>query len=63
MVFDYGTPICDVLTKYLEEINKLEFKNKVSFIFNGKKIRFGDKTKIESFFEHHRYPRITVFLD
>ena len=62
MVFDYGTPICDVLTKYLEKINKLEFKNKVSFIINGKKIRFDDKTKIESFFKDLPSPRITVYF-
>ena len=53
IIVDYGTPVCDTLKKYLIEINKPEFINaddRIAFIFNAKKIRFDDKTKIEDFF-------------
>ena len=40
ITFDYGTPVCDTLKKYLNEINKPEFINKdnrIVFLYNAKK--------------------------
>ena len=63
ITFDYGTPVCDTLKKYLNEINKPEFintDNRIVFLYNAKKIRFDDKTKIEDFFTCGPNPSILV---
>ena len=59
---DYGTTVGDVLIKYLLKINRPELINSsaISFLYNARKIQFGDKTKIEDFFGCNEYPNIVV---
>ena len=48
----YGTTIDQALKKYLNLVNKPELvnDNRISFIFNAKKIKFGDYRKVENYF-------------
>ena len=62
--FDYGIIIDGILRKYLEEMKKPELINstKVSFVFNVRKLNFGDKMKIEDLFKNMPEPKIIVFF-
>ena len=53
LFFDYGTTVNEMLKIYLIKIGRNELINnneKVSFLFNTKKIKFTDNTPIEIFF-------------
>ena len=62
---NYGTTIDQMLRIYLKII-KREFlyndNQKVCFIYNAKKIKFGNKTRIECFFRYIDFPKIIVNL-
>ena len=55
LVFDYGTTIDEILKKYLNEIGRPDLINtdKIFFVYNACQLRFGDKTKIEDYFNHN----------
>ena len=60
---DYGTSIDDMFKKYLKEVNHPELinnKTKIVFLYNAKKLKFGDKTKIEDYFKFVDNPVIIV---
>ena len=62
---NYGTTIDQMLRIYLKII-KREFlynnNQKVCFIYNANKIKFGNKTRIECFFRYIDFPKIIVNL-
>ena len=60
IIFDYGTPISDMLRKYLEEIKRPELINKISFSFKGRDLNYQDQTKIEDYFKNTSRPIIIV---
>lgn len=63
IVFNYGTTISDILKRYLNKINHPEFIKKgdnIVFLYNAKKLKFNDRTKIEKFFNNNSIPVITV---
>ena len=63
IVVDYGTSIDNMLKKYLKEVNHPELinsKDKICFLFNARKLKFGDKTKIEDYFKNTFIPKIVV---
>ena len=62
LVSKYGTTIDEILKKYLYKVNKPEliFQSKFLFLFNGQKLKFGDKTKIEDYFEGYFNPKVIV---
>ena len=54
LIVDYGTSVDDMLKMYIEKINKpelLDQKDKISFVYNLKSFKFGDKTPIETSFK------------
>ena len=54
LIVDYGTSVDDMLKMYIEKINKpelLDQKDKISFVYNLKSFKFGDKTPIEASFK------------
>ena len=63
LTLNYGTTIDQMLIIYLRIIDKEYLYNenyRICFIFNAKKIEFGDKTPIEIFFKYCFVPKITV---
>ena len=56
----YGTTIDELLKKYLHRVNKPELIEKLCFLFNARQLKFGDKTKIEDFFEGISNPKVIV---
>ena len=63
IVFNYGTTISDILKRYLNKINHPGFIKKsdnIVFLYNAKKLKFNDRTKIEKFFNNNSIPVITV---
>ena len=62
-VFDHGTTIDEILKKYCVGIGRpdlINCKDKICFLYNACKLRFGDKTKIEDFFKNTLNPKIVV---
>ena len=54
LIVDYGTSVDDMLKMYIKKINKPELfdqKDKISFVYNLKSFKFGDKTPIETSFK------------
>ena len=52
-----------MLKIYLKKVNHPELintKDKICFLFNAKKLEFGDKTKIEDYFKYNKNPVIIV---
>ena len=49
---------------YLNKIGRSELyrekTDRIAFLYNSYKIRFGDQTPIEKFFENTHYPKIVV---
>ena len=63
--FRYGKTVDQLLRKYLFEEGKAELidkNNKISFLWNGKKIDFGIKTKIEDYFLENNEINIIVII-
>ena len=63
LFFKYGTTIDEILKKYLHKINRPDLinqKEKITFIFNASKLKFGDKTKVEDFFKGILNPVVFV---
>ena len=62
LVVDYGTTIDKLLKKYLKRTNRsdLEKSNNISFLFNARRLKFGDQTKIEDFFKDITNPKVVV---
>jgi len=48
LIVDYGTTVDNLLKRYL---NILDIpQNKVHFLFNMKRLKLGDETKVEDYF-------------
>ena len=63
MLFNYGTTITKMLEKYLQKIGKSHLyctDNKICFLFNDIRLRFGDQTPIEEFFKGMTNPKILI---
>ena len=64
LTIDYGTPIDEVLKKYLRVIKRPDLigdkNNKLVFLFNACKLRFGDKTPVKLFFKNIPNPKVIV---
>ena len=52
LITEYGTTIDQLLKEYLIRINRAEFinTNEYTFIYNSKKIQFGDQTPVKNIF-------------
>ena len=61
-VINSETTIDELLDKYLKKVNKIYLKktNKICFLFNASKLKYGDKTKVEKFFKGAALPKIIV---
>ena len=56
---DYGTTIEQILKQYLKRFNlpeSLLIQEKIIFIYNANKIKIGDKTPVEKFFNYSFAP-------
>ena len=64
LVFTYGTTINQALEKYLKRVGRPELigstDNKICFLVNAQKLKFGDNTPIEKFFKGNLNPKIVV---
>ena len=62
MSFNYDTTIDEMLKKYIKRINRpdLYVNNKIYFLYNAERIRFGDKTPIKVFFKNAHIPKVYV---
>ena len=62
--YNYGTTIDEVLKAYLNEAETPELiddrTNRIDFLYNARRLRFGDETTIETFFRNFINPRIIV---
>ena len=62
--YNYGTTIDEVLKAYLNEAETPELiddrTNRIDYLFNATRLRFGDETTIETFFRNFINPRIIV---
>ena len=62
--YNYGTTIDEVLKAYLNEAETPELiddrTNRIAFLYNATRLRFGDETTIETFFQNSINPRILV---
>ena len=60
----FGTTINQLLEKYLKHIGRPDLirdkSNKICFLFNATKIRFGDETTVEKFFKNVSIPKVVV---
>ena len=63
VLIDYGKTMSDLFQVYLKRVDKIELyntKDSILFLFNARKVRFGDVTKIEDYFKNINIPRIQV---
>ena len=62
--YNYGTTIDEALKAYLNEAETPELiddrTNRIDYLFNARRLRFGDETTIETFFRNFINPRIIV---
>ena len=60
----FGTTINQLLEKYLKHIKRPDLigdkENKICFLYNAIKLRFGDETTVEEFFKAVISPIVTV---
>ena len=59
----YGATIDQLLKYYLRIMKKPELigeNNKIAFIFNGSKLKFGDQKPIKTYIWHNYMPKIVV---
>ena len=62
-VVNCGTTIDQLLKYYLRIMKKPELigeNNKIAFIFNGSKLKFGDQKPIKTYFGYNYMPKIVV---
>ena len=63
LFFKYGTTIDEVLKKFFYKVNRpdlINHKGKITFLFNARQLEFGDKTKIEDFFNFIPNPNVVI---
>ena len=64
MVYNYGTTIDKSLAKYLNRVGRPDLigdkSNKICFLFNASQLKFGDQTKVETFFKNVNNPKVVV---
>ena len=63
LVFERGTPICDILCLYCKRVQKPELyadNSGIFFLYNARKINIHDKTKVENFLNISISPIIMV---
>ena len=64
MVMSHGTTIDEALKKYLKRVGRPDLindnSNKICFLFNATKLKFGDNTPIEQFFKNAPNPKVVV---
>ena len=64
MVYNYGTTIDKGLAKYLNRVGRPDLigdkSNKICFLFNAAQLKFGDQTKVETFFKNVNNPKVVV---
>ena len=64
MVLPYGTTIGQALEKYLQRVGRPDLignqENKICFLVNAQKLKFGDTTPIEQFFKNSINPKVVV---
>jgi len=63
IVLSHGTTIDQALRKYLNSVGVPELygqTEKVSFLFNARKLNFGDTTLVEEFFRNVTNPKVVV---
>ena len=66
LIVSYGTTLDELLKYYLRRMNRTEFigsHDKIVFYFNGsngRRIKFGDQTPVETYFKYHPNPIIRV---
>ena len=62
--YNYGTTIDEALKAYLNEAETPELiddrTNRITYLYNATRLRFGDETTIETFFRNFINPRIIV---
>ena len=60
----YGTTVHQTLEKYLKRVGRPELigtqDNKICFLWNATKMKFGDNTPVEQFFKNAINPKIVV---
>ena len=60
----FGTTINQLLEKYLKHIKRPDLigdkENKICFLYNAIKLRFGDETTVEEFFKAASGPKVIV---
>ena len=63
LIVDLDLTIDELLKKYLKHFGREELigdKHRICFLFNARKIKFGDKTTVKEFFHAVQNPKITV---
>ena len=62
VVLNQNITVDKALRKYLDIIGKPELANsdKISFLFNAAKLKFGDNTPIQNFFKNISNPKVVV---
>ena len=64
MVIPHGTTIDQTLEKYLKRMGNenlyREKSNRICFLFSGAQLKFGDQTKVETYFGNNSHPSIIV---
>ena len=63
LVLPFGTTISQAIEKYLKRVGRPELignTDKICFLINAQKIKYGDNTPIEKFFQNNPHPKIVV---
>ena len=66
LIVRYGTTIDELLKYYLSSMNRTEFigsDNKIVFLYNASKLKFGDQTTVETYFKLNTHDNIVVNYD
>ena len=61
---NYDVTIDELLKRYLKRIGRPELigdkSNKICFLYDGHKLKFGDKTTVKKYFKNAPNPKVTV---
>ena len=62
LVVNYGVTIDELLKEYLKRIGRPDLigDNRISYIWNASKLKFGDKTTVEKYFRNVNNPKVVV---
>ena len=63
LIVNYDVTIDELLKRYLKRVCRPELigsYNKICFLFNANKLKFGDKTTVEKYFKNSPNPKVTV---